>query len=72
MEITSFIHKDLKRGATFVKGLGTYNLQKKMLVKTLVSNSELIVLKEYVRDVDPSCFMYINESIEVVGGDFVG
>lgn len=72
MDITTFIHKDLKRGATFVKGLGTYNLQKKMLIKTLVSNSELIVLKEYVMNVDPSCFMYINESIEVVGAGFVG
>lgn len=70
VEITAFIHKDLKRGATFIKGLGSYNHQEKMLIKTLVSNSELIALKEYVKKADPLCFMYINESIEVVGGDF--
>jgi uncharacterized membrane-anchored protein YitT (DUF2179 family) len=69
-DITEFIHKDLKRGATFIKGLGTYNNQEKMLIKTLVSNSELIALKEYVKEVDPLCFMYINESIGVVGEGF--
>ncbi|HYE82091.1 MAG TPA: YitT family protein [Clostridia bacterium] len=69
-EITAFIHKDLKRGATFIKGLGSYNQQEKMLIKTLVSNSELIALKEYVKKVDPLCFMYINESIGVVGEGF--
>jgi uncharacterized membrane-anchored protein YitT (DUF2179 family) len=70
VEITEFIHKDLKRGATFIRGLGSYNHQEKMLIKTLVSNSELITLKEYVKKTDPLCFMYINESIGVVGGDF--
>jgi uncharacterized membrane-anchored protein YitT (DUF2179 family) len=70
MDITEFIHKDLKRGATFIKGLGTYNQQEKMLIKTLVSNAELITLKEYVKKTDPSCFMYINQSIGVVGEGF--
>jgi uncharacterized membrane-anchored protein YitT (DUF2179 family) len=70
-DITEFIHKDLKRGATFIKGLGSYNHQEKMLIKTLVSNSELITLKEYVKDTDPNCFMYINESIGVVGNGFI-
>ncbi|MDF2890549.1 MAG: hypothetical protein K0R80_916 [Clostridia bacterium] len=70
--ITAFIHGDLQRGATIIKGLGTYNHQEKLLVKTLVSNSELVILKEYVRNLDPSCFMYINESIGVVGNGFVG
>ncbi len=69
-DITAFIHKDLKRGATYIKGLGSYNHQEKMLIKTLVSNSELIALKEYVKQVDPTCFMYINESIGVVGVGF--
>lgn len=69
-DITSFIHNDLKRGATFIKGIGSYNHQEKMLIKTLVSNSELIALKEYVQNADPLCFMYINESIGVVGEGF--
>jgi uncharacterized membrane-anchored protein YitT (DUF2179 family) len=71
-EITDFIHKDLNRGATLIKGLGTYNHQEKMLLKTLVSNSELVILKEYVKDLDSACFMYINESVGVVGNGFVG
>lgn len=71
-EITTFIHKEIKRGATLIKGYGTYNHEEKTLVKTLVSNSELVVLKEYVKDFDPDCFMYINESIGVVGNGFVG
>lgn len=71
-EITTFIHSEIKRGATLIKGLGTYNNEEKLLIKTLVSNSELVALKEYVKNLDPSCFMYINESIGVVGNGFVG
>lgn len=70
VEITAFIHNELHRGATFIRGMGSYNNQEKMLVKTLVSNSELIALKEYVKQVDPACFMYINQSIGVVGEGF--
>ena len=70
LEITAFIHNDLKRGATFIKGVGSYNHQEKMLIKTIVSNAELIALKEYVQKEDPQCFMYINESIGVVGEGF--
>jgi uncharacterized membrane-anchored protein YitT (DUF2179 family) len=72
VEITAFIHSEIKRGATLIKGLGTYNNEEKLLIKTLVSNAELVILKEYVKDLDPSCFMYINESIGVVGNGFVG
>jgi len=68
IEITNYIHSDLKRGATFIKGFGTYNKQDKILIKTIVSNSEMIVLKNYVKEIDPSCFIYVTESIEVVGG----
>ena len=71
-EITAFIHKDIRRGATLIKGIGTYNHQEKMLIKTLVSNSELVILKEYVKNLDPDCFMYINESVGVVGNGFIG
>ncbi len=69
-EITAFIHNELHRGATFIRGVGSYNNQEKLLVKTLVSNSELIALKEFVKKVDPACFMYINQSIGVVGEGF--
>ena len=65
-----FIHNELKRGATYNKEMGSYNNQEKMLIKTLVSNSELVALKEYVKKADPLCFMYINQSIGVVGGGF--
>lgn len=71
-EITEFIHKDLGRGATFMKAIGSYNHQEKMLIKTIVSNSELIALKDYAKGLDPSCFMYVNESIGIVGEGFAG
>lgn len=69
-DITDFIHKDLKRGATYVKGLGTYNKQEKVLIKTIVSNSEMIVLRDYVQEIDSQCFIYVNEITEVFGRGF--
>jgi uncharacterized membrane-anchored protein YitT (DUF2179 family) len=70
IEITEYIHSTLNRGATFVQCLGTYDLKKRMMIKSLVSNSEIILLKEYAKSVDKNCFIYINESFEVVGRGF--
>ncbi len=72
MEITEFIHKDLSRGATFMKAIGSYNQQEHMLIKTIVSNQELIALKDYAKELDPACFIYINPSIGIVGEGFAG
>lgn len=70
IEITEFIHNELKRGVTFVPCVGTYKLNKKMMIKVVVTNSELIELKNYVASLEDNSFVYVTESIEVIGGGF--
>lgn len=70
LEITEYIRKDLKRGVTFVQGLDTSNVRKKMMVKTVVSSQELIHLKEFVKKLKDDSFVYVTESAGLLGGGF--
>ncbi|GKX29834.1 hypothetical protein SH1V18_23140 [Vallitalea longa] len=70
LEITEYIHKDLKRGVTFIPCVGTYKIRKKMMIKTVVTNPELVALRNYIASLNDSSFVYVTESIEVIGGGF--
>ena len=70
MELTDFIHKEIKRGVTYIQCIGTYELKKTMMMKTLVKNDEVIKIKNYLKTLDPDSFVYINESTEVHGRGF--
>jgi Uncharacterized conserved protein len=69
-DVTDYIRKELKRGVTFVQGLDTSNVKKKMMVKTVVSNHELVLLKEYVKNLKDDSFVYVTESAGLIGGGF--
>ncbi|QUI22471.1 YitT family protein [Vallitalea pronyensis] len=70
LDITEFIHNELKRGVTFVPCVGTYKVNKKMMIKAVVTNAELVILKNYVASLKDNSFVYVTESIEVFGGGF--
>lgn len=70
LEITEFIHKELNRGVTFVQALGTYEVRKKMLLMTVVSERELVLLRNYIKTLDDHTFFYAMKSTEVTGGGF--
>lgn len=72
LEITGFIHKDLHRGVTFIQSLDTNNVKKRMMIKTVVMNSELVRLRNFVKELEDDTFVYVTESIEVIGGGFSG
>ncbi|WP_105620058.1 YitT family protein [Vallitalea okinawensis] len=70
LEITEFIHKELDRGVTFVQSLDTHSVKKKMLIKTVITKTELIELKNYIHNLDDDSFVYVTESAGVIGGGF--
>lgn len=70
IELADFIHKEIKRGVTYIQCIGTYELKKNMMVKTLVKNDEMIKIKNHLKALDPDSFIYINESTEVHGRGF--
>lgn len=70
LEITDFIHKELKRGVTFIQGMDTSNVKKKMLLQTVVNKHELVALRDYVKSLDDDSFVYANQSASLLGRGF--
>lgn len=70
LEITDYIRHDLKRGVTFIQGLDTSNVTKKIMLKTVVSNRELVDLKNYIKTFKDDSFVYATESAGLLGGGF--
>lgn len=70
IKVSSFIQTEIKRGVTYIQCVGAYELNNKMMVKTLVKSDEIIKIKNYISAIDLECFIYINESSEVIGRSF--
>ena len=70
LDITDFIRSDLKRGVTFIQGMDTLNVKKKMLLQTVVTKHELISLKEYIKTFNDDSFVYANQSASLLGRGF--
>lgn len=70
LDITDFIKKDLNRGVTFIQSFDTSNVKKRMMIKTVVSNRELVELKHYVQSLKDDSFVYATESAGLLGGGF--
>ncbi len=68
--IREFIHKELRRGVTFIPCIGTYSASEKTMLKTVISGSELVKLKEYTKSLNDNSFIYVTPSIEVIGKGF--
>ena len=58
------------RGVTILHGEGGYAGDQKEVILTIVSNSELPKIQRVAREIDPSCFMVVNEVNEVWGRGF--
>lgn len=70
LDITDFIRTELKRGVTFIQGMDTTNVKKKMLLQTIVTKHELLALKEYVKLLKDDSFIYANQSASLLGRGF--
>lgn len=70
IKVASYIQTEIKRGVTYIQCVGAYELSNKMMVKTLVKSEEIVKIKNYIKTIDLECFIYINESSEVIGSGF--
>jgi len=67
LDITGYISKDLNRGVTFIQGMDTSNVKKKMLLETVVNTQELVLLKEYIKELKDDSFVYVTQSAGLIG-----
>lgn len=70
-EISEYILNDLSRGCTYIQGEGVYSGKDVKIIYSIVSRSEFIKLKEFIKQVDRRAFISVRESYEVLGEGFM-
>ena len=61
---------DLNRGGTYLNGQGMYNGNDKKIIMTVVNRREVVLLKDFIRKVDPDAFVMVSDTNEIMGDGF--
>lgn len=69
-QIARQIGEKLDRGATFLRGQGTYSGNETKVVLTVVKKQQVAELKKLVVDLDPDAFIVVQEAHQVLGEGF--
>ncbi|MDF2608322.1 MAG: hypothetical protein K0S34_2522 [Bacillales bacterium] len=69
-EVSDGILQEIDRGLTKLSGFGGYTSEKKLILMTVVETSELVQLKQLVKEHDPNAFIILMDATEVVGQGF--
>ncbi|NLK09183.1 MAG: YitT family protein [Firmicutes bacterium] len=71
-EIAAEVMNRLGRGVTALQGLGMYTGSERQVLFVIVQRTEIALIKEIVRDIDPRAFLVIGDVREVLGEGFQG
>ncbi|MDV2683488.1 YitT family protein [Alkalihalophilus lindianensis] len=69
-EIAETIMKEMDRGATLLKGQGSFTRSEREVLYCVVGRNELIRLKTLVEKIDPHAFVTVNDVQDVIGEGF--
>lgn len=69
--IATTIAKELGRGATYLKGEGSFSHKDTKVVLTAVKRQQLADLKRLVVEIDPDAFIIVQEAHQVLGDGFL-
>ncbi len=69
-EIRDKIINNLNRGGTIIEGHGMFNMAERKIIFTVVSRRELIILEEYIQQIDPKAFLTVLDASEILGEGF--
>ncbi|MCI9492065.1 MAG: YitT family protein [Lachnospiraceae bacterium] len=70
--ILDFIHEELTRSATIFQAEGTYTHNEKYVILTVMKRGQAVQLRNYIKLNEPSAFMMITNSSEIIGKGFRG
>ena len=68
--VREFITKEIDRGFTVLNGEGGYTGKDVKIIYTMLSNSQFITLKKFMKEHNPEAFITVNDSNEVLGVGF--
>ena len=69
-EIREKIIVDMERGGTYIPGKGMYKGEEKTIIFTVVSRREVVILQEYINQIDPRAFVAVMNAHEILGEGF--
>ena len=70
--ICDFITNELHRSATIYKAEGAYEHNQKTIIITIMKRSQAVELRNYIRIHQPTAFIAITNSSEIIGKGFRG
>jgi len=70
-EIAQSIMTDLERGVTGINGVGMYSGNAKNILFCVVSQKEIVLVKDIVSKIDPGSFVIVTDAREVLGEGFI-
>lgn len=70
--IVAFIHNELHRSATIQHAEGTYTHIDKSIILVVTKRRQAIELRNFIRKTEPTAFMMITNSSEIIGKGFRG
>ncbi|WMJ80504.1 YitT family protein [Clostridium sp. MB40-C1] len=69
-DINEYIIQNLERGCTIFQAKGAYSGNEREVLYTVVDRRQFILLKNYIKEIDPAAFITVNEAHEVLGEGF--
>lgn len=69
-EIAVELDRQLDRGATFLRGEGSYTREEMMVVLAAVKRHQVADLKRLVMEIDPAAFVIVQDAHQVLGDGF--
>lgn len=71
-QIERFIIEKLHRGATIHQAWGAFAHREKRVITTALSRRQAVLLRNFIRQTDPTAFITITNSSEIIGKGFRG
>ena len=68
--ICDFIQNDLQRGAAIVNATGAFTGDDKYIILTVLSPSQAVKLRNFIKEHDPKAFLLISNTSEIIGKGF--
>lgn len=70
--ICEYIHKELHHSATQFTAMGTYSRKDEYVILTVLHRHEAVRLRNFIKETEPTAFMMITNSSEIIGKGFRG
>ena len=68
--ICEYITKNLHRSATIFDGKGAFSDKERKIILTVMNRSQAVMLRRYIKQVEPEAFILITNTSEIVGRGF--